>query len=268
MTTWLVRSIVIAAGLAAGPVAAETEVAGRPLDGVITLGALYGPDYLGSRDSGTSVRPGLFLRWGRVSISSGAGWAARRQEVERRGLGIELSHSDAFDLSLGLRSDSGRDEDSSTALIGMGDVKRTLRVRLGGTWRFAPQWQVSTAWTADALGRGGGYLVETKLQRQWQLTPRLLLESAGQVTFGSTRYMQAYYGVNDEQAARSRYAVYQPGAGLRDLSAYVTLKAELGDNWVLMGGPGFNYMLGPAADSPLTQRRWAWSFSTGVGWRF
>ncbi len=268
MKACLLPSIAVAAGLAAGAAHADTLLGGRPLDGVVTLVGLYGPDYLGSRDSGTSLRPGLFLRWGRVSISSGAGWAARRQEVERRGLGIELSHSDAFDLSLGLRSDSGRDEDSSPALTGMGDVKRTLRVRLGATWRFAPQWQVSTAWTADALGRGGGYLVDTKLQRQWQLAPGVLLESGAQVTFGSSRYMQAYYGVNDEQAARSGYRAYQPGAGFRDLSGYASLKAELGDNWVAMAGPGFNYMLAPAADSPLTQRRLSWTFSAGLGWRF
>jgi outer membrane scaffolding protein for murein synthesis (MipA/OmpV family) len=272
MKAGFVCSLVVMASTP-GLVAAQADEASKkqadpPLEGVIALGLGYGADYLGGRDFGVSVRPGLFLRWGRFSASSGASWAARRQEVEQGGLGLELSRSDAFDLILGLRSDSGRRESASPALAGMGDVKRTLRLRLSAAWRFAPQWQVSSTWTGDMLGRGGGSVVETKLQRQWSLSPATTLEAATQLTYVSARYMRSYFGVSDEQAAHSGYVVYQPGAGWRSVSGYVTLKSELGGDWVVMAGPGFSTLLGQAADSPLTQRRSAVSFTAGVGWRF
>lgn len=46
------------------------------------------------------------------------------------------------------------------------------------------------------------------------------------------------------------------------------MKYELNDEWVVTGGPGYGRVLGPAARSPLTQRRSAWSLSGGVGYRF
>lgn len=259
LTRWL-----LALGLAAGvPPAAAAD-----WSGAVTLVALQGPDYQGARDAGVSLRPGFFLRYGRLSVSSGGGFAARRQDAELRGLGIDLSRSEDWDLSLGLRMDSGRDEGSSPALAGMGDVKRTLRARIGATWRFAPGWQLGGNWTVDAFNRGGGNLIDLKLQHEWLLAPRLSLSSSAGVTLGGDRYMQTWFGVTAEQAALSGYPEYDPSLGLRDLSLAVSLKAEIGHHWVLIGGPGYTRMLGPAARSPLVQRRGAWTASAGVGYRF
>lgn len=265
MTSRPAVRVLAAAGLAA---CAALPAAAADIAGAVTLVGLYGPEFQGARDYGASVRPGFFLRWGRVSLSSGGGFAARRQDAERRGLGIDLASSDTFDVSLGLRSDSGRNESGSPALAGMGDVKRTLRGRIGMTWRFAPDWQLAGGWTVDAFNRGGGNLGEIKLQHDWPLMPRLSLSSAVSVAMAGDRYMQTYFGVTAEQAARSGYREYSPGLGFRDFSAYTSIKAEVGEHWVFIGGPGWTRMLGPAARSPLTQRRSAWSMSAGVGYRF
>ncbi len=256
-----------AAALALLPAGAQ---AGRfdNVDGALTLIASRGPDYLGSSDYGQSLRPGFYLRWGRLSVSSSGGWAALRQDAEVRGLGLDLVRSDRLRLSLGLRVDSGRDEGSSPALAGMGDVKRTVRVRLGATWTFARDWQLGAGWTVDAFGRGGGNLLETKLEHEWQLSPRLTLTTGGTLNVGGPRYMQTYFGVSDEQAARTGYPHYEPGTSLRDVQVYSTLRAQLGDDWVGLFGVGFNRLLDGAADSPLTRRRNAYTVTTGIGWRF
>lgn len=254
--------------MAASAAAATAAEAGRGLTGAITLIAQHGPDYLGANKSGTSIRPGLYLRWGRVSVSSGAGWAARRQDSQTRGLGIDLASTEAFDISLGLRSDSGRDEDSSPALAGMGDVKRTIRARIGGTWRFAPDWEFSAGWTIDAFNRGGGNVIETKVQHDRALSPRLHLTSGVSLNAGGPRYMQTYHGVNAEQAARTRYPQYSPGTSLRDLQLFTSLRADIGDDWVGVIGIGFTRTLDAVTDSPLTTRPNAFSMSAGLGWRF
>lgn len=238
------------------------------LDGAITLQAMRGPDYIGARTYGNGIRPGIYVRWGRLSVSSGGSWAAVRQDEEVRGLGIELRRTERLRVSLGLRFDSGRDESSAPALAGMGDVKRTVRARIGATWRFKPDWMLVAAWTIDAFGRGGGNLGEAKLQHDWQLTPRVKLTSGMTVALAGDRYLQTYYGVTPEQSARTGYAVYSPRMSLRDATVFSTLQADLGDDWVGQFGLGLTRVLGDAAHSPLTQRTTAWSANTGIGWRF
>lgn len=259
----------MAAPLVAAFVSMPASAAGlTPDDAALTLSVQHGPDYLGARESGSSVRPGLYLRWGRLAVSSGGGWAARRQDAELRGLGIELSHTDRFDLSLGLRVDSGRDETSSPALRGMGNVKRTIRARLGAEWRFAHGWELGAAWTVDAFARGGGNLGELRLKHEWPLSQRLTLSSGASIYLAGDRYLQTYFGVTPEQSTSSGYPVYTPSLGLRDVQLYTGLKAEVGDDWVLTVGAGLGRMLGPAARSPLTQRKMSWSLSGGAGYRF
>lgn len=268
MTTRSIDLVLLATALCAATSGVAAAVAPRNIDGAVTLGVQRGPDYLGARDSGISVRPGFYLRWGRVSVSSSGGWAARRQRDEISGLGIDLASSDTYDVTLGLRVDSGRSDSDSPALAGMGDVKRTIRARVGATWRFAPAFELGASWTIDAFGRGGGNLGELRLKHEWPLSQRLALSSGAAVFLAGDRYLQTYFGVTPEQSARSGYAVYTPKLGLRDVQVYTSLKFELNDDWVLTGGPGFNRVLGPAARSPLTQRRTSWNFSAGAGYRF
>lgn len=238
------------------------------LDGALTLVAQRGPDYLGAPDYGISVRPGFYLRWGRLSVSSGGGWATPRQDDELRGLGLELQRTRTLRVSLGLRVDSGRNESSSPALAGMGDVKRTIRARIGASWRFRPEWELRAGWTIDAFGRGGGDLGEFKLQHDWPLTPRTNLSTGVAVTVAGDRYLKTYYGVTPEQSARSGYPVFTPSVGVRDVALFSNLRVDVGEDWVGLVGVGFTHMLGDAARSPLTQRPNAWSLTAGLGWRF
>ncbi len=237
-------------------------------DGALTLVVQRGPDYLGARDFGTSARPGFFVRWGRLSVSSGGGWAAIRQDDEVRGLGLVLASTDQLRVSLGLRVDSGRNESDSGALRGLGDVKRTVRARVGAIWHFTPEWQLGAAWTIDAFGRGGGNLAEAKLQHEWQLSPRLQLTTGSTLTLGGPRYMQTYFGVDAEQSARSGYPMFKPGTSLRDIQVYTTLRADIGEDWVGLVGVGYTRALGDVVDSPMTQRVSAVTMTAGLGWRF
>lgn len=238
------------------------------LDGAVTLVTQWGPEYLGARDRGVSLRPGAYVRWGRLSVSSGGGWASPRQDDELRGLGLELTRAENYRVSLGLRFDSGRQESSSAALAGMGDVKRTVRARLGASWRVNRHWELRLGWTVDAFGRGGGNLGEAKLQHEWALSPRLQLSSGASLSLAGDRYLQTYYGVTPEQSARSGYREFSPSMSLRDLTLYTSLRFGFGEDWVGTVGAGWTRMLGDAARSPLTQRREAWSTNAGVGWRF
>ncbi|MGL6109764.1 MAG: MipA/OmpV family protein, partial [Rubrivivax sp.] len=182
-------------------------------EGAIGLVLGYAPAYIGSDDYGFGVKPALFLRYGRFSLSSGAGFTTRRTDQVLNGLGVDLLSTDRIKLKLSARLDRGRSESTSTALAGMGDVDGTLRARVSGTWRLDDGWQLGAAATIDALGRGQGALAELSFAREHYVAPDTVWSWGGSLTSGNATYMQSYYGVSPSQSASSGYPVYAPSAG-------------------------------------------------------
>ena len=238
------------------------------LSGAVTLVASRSPDYLGARDAGTSLRPGFLLTWGRVTLSSGGGFAAVRQDKVARGLGIELTRTEKLNVDLGLRFDGGRGESDNRALAGMGDVKATIRARVSASYRLDEHWRVGGAWTVDAFDRGGGNLAELKLEREQWIAERTQLTWGGTLNVAGPRYMRTYFGVTAEQSSRSGYPEYSPGMGLRDVEVFVSMKTDLGADWVVLGALAASRVIGPAADSPLVQKATGYGVTAGLGYRF
>jgi len=54
---------------------------------------------------------------------------------------------------------------------------------------------------------------------------------------------------------------------LRDAHVGVSFKHALDKHWFVFGGAGASRLLGPAADSPLVQRRAGSGASVGLAWR-
>lgn len=237
-------------------------------EGAIGLVLGYGPAYIGSDDYGVGVKPALFLRFGRFSLSTGAGFATRRADQVLNGLGVDLLATDRAKVKLSARLDRGRSESSSPALAGMGDVDGTVRARLSGTWRFDEGWLLGAAASVDALGRGQGALGELSFAREVALTPDTVWSWGGSLTMGNATYMQSYYGVTPTQASSSGYPVYTPSTGLRDFALSTGLLSELTPDWVGFVNVGVSQALGPVLDSPLTTKPLGFGLNLGLAWRF
>jgi MipA family protein len=237
-------------------------------EGAIGAVAGFGPAYLASDDYGVGIKPALFLRYGRFSLNTGAGFTTRRADQMLRGLGVDLFSGERFKVALSGRLDNGRSASSSPALAGMGDVDGTVRVRVTGTWRLDEGWKLGAAASVDVLGRGQGALGELSFVREHVLTPELLWSWGGSLTFGDGTYMQSYYGVTPEQSANSGYPVYTPSTGLRDVALSTGLTAELAQDWVGFVNVGVSQALGPVKDSPLSFKPLGYGVNTGVAWRF
>lgn len=237
-------------------------------EGAIGLNLSTRPEYAGAQDRVAKLSPGFFLRYGRFTLTNASGFVTRRSDDVVRGVGLDLLNSQRFRANLALRFDAGRSEDTSGALAGLGDIKPTLRARLNLGWRFDDGWRLGAAWSADAFGRGGGNFGDVSLGYERRLTPATTLATGLSLSLAADRYMQTYYGVSEQQAARTGYPVYKAGNGLRDVSASVNLRTELGPHWLLLGGLGASRLLGPAADSPYTPKDSSWSASLGLAYRF
>ena len=235
--------------------------------------ASVGPEYAGAARVGVTIQPGLGLRWGRVSLASRSAFAVRGGEPGARGgLRVELLRSERWRASLGLRWDSGRDEGDSPDLQGLGDVRGTLRARVSLGYRIDESWRLSSAISADTLGRSAGWLGEVGVSRGWRLSPATGVSASAVLGFAGQRWQQNYFGITPEQSSRSGYAVYATGAGLRDVVLSLGGRTEfslggrtgLKPRWAVFYGASVSRLLGPTVASPLVRERQGWGLSVGI----
>ena len=264
--------LAVAAGAASGQVIEETQREQRPArswDATAGFIVHHGAPYAGSAQRSTVVTPGLGLRWGRFSLVSRSAFSVRGTDAAAGGgLRVELADGERLRAGLGLRTDSGRQETDSPELRGLGDVRRTLRLRLSVSYRLDDGWRLRAGALADALGRGTGLLGDLQLSRDIALAYNLNAHATLALGFSDRRHMQAHYGITPEQAQRSGYAESQASGGLRDVSLSVGLRRGLSSRWALFGGASVSQLVGPAARSPIAFERTSLGLSAGLVYGF
>ncbi len=260
----------LAFALAAAPALAQTttDAATAQWEGAVGLIASHSPNYLGASASRLHLTPGLYLRYGRFSVTSTGGFVTRRSDALERGLTAELIQRDDFRLSLSARLGGGRDAGSDAALTGLPDLRPTLRARLSAVMNLSPAWRWSAAVSPDLLGRGGGVLVDSGVSYEWRLAPRWWAQVGITATWADQTYAQSYFGVTPAQSLASGHAAYSARAGLRDVAANAGLRIELGPRWIAFAGLSAQALQGPSLDSPLVHQRSDWSANGGLAWRF
>jgi outer membrane scaffolding protein for murein synthesis (MipA/OmpV family) len=237
-------------------------------EGAVGLLLAYKPTYSGGADYKVKPNVAGFLRYGRFTVTGAGGFTTRRQDDVERGLDAELVRREGLRMSVSLRVDPGRSESDSPDLAGMGDIRLTVRARLGVRWDVAKNWQLSLASSVDALNRVGGYQVEAGVSHTIPIDARQRIVLGASVSGAGDRYMQAWYGVNAAQSAASGYPEYRPGTGLKEVGVGVTWRNELSPQWATFAGASASHLLGGAADSPLTRKPNGWSVQAAVVRRF
>lgn len=238
------------------------------IEGAIGATLLYRPEYAGGARSTLVAAPGLFLRWGRFTVTNASGFVTRRDGDVMRGLAADLVRNDHWRANLALRLDRGRAVKDSSALTGLDDVRSTVRGRLMVAHGFDSGWSATLGTSVDLLGRGGGTLVDLGVGRSFPLAPRASWSLGVSASAADRRYMRSYFGVSEQQAATTGYPAYAPGTGWRDASLSLGLRGELGDQWIGYAGFSQSRLLGPARDSPLSRQPSSWAVGGGLAWRF
>lgn len=254
---------------AAAPAAEHRDSAGREWEAAIGLLADYAAEYSGAGRHRIDAEPVVYLRWGRFSLSNRSGFVNRRNDAVVRGIGFDFVATDEWRVATSLRYDRGRDEIDSGDLAGLGEVRATVRLRLSTVWRpQGTRWRLGAAWNGDAIGRGGGWYSEFSVGREWVQDPARTWTVGVALAAGSSRYLQNRYGVTAEQATRTGYPVYTPGAGLRDSTLFANLRWTLSEHWVVTAGGGYTHKMGPTRRSPLVRDTGAVSLTLGAAYSF
>lgn len=168
----------------------------------------------------------------------------------------------ALSFGAGLSYDRGRTETDdeplrpgSSELAGMGELASTTEGVLMGSLTLA---NVNTTLAVNRAlrdkGHGGTHATlaikrPIALGHGWTFSPMIGTQWADQ------KYMQAYFGVTPEQAARTSFSAYRPRAGLRSANLGASLEYAASRRWALNAGVVRQRWLGDAAQSPLVQTR-------------
>jgi len=229
----------------------------------------YQPEYAGADRYQFKLRPVWALQWGRwrISTSGGNSLLGFGSEIRGDGASTELVKGDKVKLGVSFRVDSGRSSGDASTTSGLPDVRRTLRGRLYAGYELTKDWQLSGSLSQDLLGRQGGLTAGLDLGWRLRQTAHLEWTVGGGISAGDATNMRSYFGVTPQGSAATGLPVYTPGAGLRDAHAGMGWTWQLTPRWIAFGSAGATLQMGPAADSPLTQRRLGGSVAVGLAYR-
>ncbi|MBJ6505218.1 MltA-interacting MipA family protein [Enterobacter hormaechei] len=180
-----------------------------------------------------------------------------------RGLGYgnrvgNLDYSAALSYRAG-RKDRDVSSDSiasgSDYLRGMGDIKGSVVVVPGLGYRITDWLNVQLQAEVPVSERDNGEAVHFGIASPLYTSPENSVTLALTGSWGSSKYMQKYYGVSAAQSAASGFARHDAGSGIYAYSLNLDWTHKLTSRWSLLAAAGVTQLTGEAGDSPIVQRK-------------
>ncbi len=210
------------------------------------------PDYLGSDDYTIGAAPAGLIRFGSSDRY------ARLLVTE---LSVNVLDSRTWNFGPVLNYRLARDDVDDDAVDLMRDIDGTVEAGLigGWTWRGDDdprhRFHVSAEVLYDVGDTHDGYLVSAGARYFRPVTRPLTLSIGATVTYGSDDYMQTYFGVDSDNAARSGLSEFSASGGLRDVRFPIMAIYSLNPSWHVTGGLIYSRLLDDASDSPIVDDR-------------
>lgn len=255
----------LAADFAAGEVAVAPPeqfddhryggIRGKLHDWKVTVGfgAVYMPEYEGSDEFEVQPFPIISAQFG------------DRVHLGVDGLVVDLWDYNGFGVAAKGGFEMGRKEDDSDYLRGLGDIDMGgivggLVTYETGPFEFYASLDKTLGGSEGLTGTFG-----TKASYQYE---RFIFSADLSGTWADDKHMEAYFGVNSAQSARSGLSEYEAKAGFKrvDLKGSVTYMWT--ENWMVTGSAGAGFLLGDAKDSPIVKDDIQPFAMLGVGYRF
>ena len=193
-----------------------------------------------------------------------------------RGLGYgnrvgNLDYSAALSYRAG-RKDRDVSSDSiasgSDYLRGMGDVKGSAVVVPGLGYRITDWLNVQLQAEVPVSERDNGEAVHFGIASPLYTSPENSVTLALTGSWGSSKYMQTYYGVSAAQSAASGFARNDAGSGIYAYSLNLDWTHKLTSRWSVLAAAGVTQLTGEAGDSPVVQKKTSPTGSLKVTYSF
>jgi len=161
----------------------------------------------------------------------------------------------------------GRDQDDADRLFGLGDVDGGLVV--GGFVAYRPgPLGVFASYNHQVTGDDAGGLLRFGVEGKTKFSPAVELTAVLGASYADSDYMDAYFGVNAFQSARSGLAQYDADAGIKDVYFGLTADVALDDRWGLILLGRYSRLLDEAADSPIVETEDQFYGGIGLTYKF
>ncbi|WP_296343259.1 MipA/OmpV family protein [Reyranella sp.] len=169
----------------------------------------------------------------------------------RDGLGLVLWRGGPLSFGGAVGYAVGRWQNWAPRLNGLGDINPAVR---GSLFLRADFGGLGFSLQGDrAFGNQNGTTVTFEASYRRRLTSRVMVIGLVGTTWADNNNMQQWFGVDPLQASNTNYAIYQPGAGFRSISASLSGVFALSSAWNVNATVGFSQLLGNAAASPIVE---------------
>jgi outer membrane scaffolding protein for murein synthesis (MipA/OmpV family) len=214
------------------------------------VGLVSTPEFEGSDKYEIRPIPVIELGYDRVFLSMS------------NGLGVRVIDNDLWTLSPSILYWSGRDEDDSDRLNGLGDVDGALAA--GVTLSYHPGDFSLFFKGYHGLGSNEGLTLEVGAALTRSLMEDFTLSAELSTMFANEDFNQKFFGVTAQQAARSLYQPYQADSGFKHVALGGTLSYSLTQSINIGLFGEYKLLTGPAADSPIVAQGSKNQISSGL----
>lgn len=241
---------------------ADDAIFGTKTELTVGAGATWGARYPGARERQWIPNPVLSVQRGILFADT------------LRGAGLQYQSASGFYVSQSIWYDLGRlDRDSNwrpgaNRLAGLGDVAGTVTSHTIVAQQATP-WLLASAELEAALRDSAR---RNRYRLGLEFTP--LKTAADTVTvdldawWGDARYNDAYFGVTPQQAARTRFATFRPGAGAYAQMPAASWEHRFGGHWASTLQLMETHYAGKVARSPLVAQRTSASLTAAIAYTF
>ncbi len=227
----------------------------------VSVGAI--PDYMGSDDYTVGIAPAGLIKFGSTE---------RFARLIATELSVNVLDSRSWNVGPVINYRFGRDDVDDTVVDRLRDVDGTVEVGIFGGWTWVSdedlrhRFTTSVQFVHDVASEHEGYLASVSARYFKPVTRPLTLSIGAAVTYGSSDYMETYFGVDSNNAARSGLSQFDADAGLRDVRIPIMAIYSLSPKWHIAGGMIYQRLVGDASDSPIVEDRGsANQFYAGMG---
>lgn len=218
------------------------------------------PRYEGANDYYILGGPSIDVRYKDLAFASTG-----------EGIGFNAIHTERVRMGLAITYDMGRREKKDhDHLAGMGNIGIVPETKIFAEYVVSKEFPLviranirrqlggSDGWIGDV----GAYMPMPGSSEKffWFLGPTM--------SFADSRYMQTWFGVNAQQAARSQYAEYHPGGGIKSYGGGVSAIWMFSKHWFATADFGVSALVGDARNSPIVQRSTNLTGDISVNYQF
>ncbi|HYS85006.1 MAG TPA: MipA/OmpV family protein [Bradyrhizobium sp.] len=213
------------------------------------IGVVSIPKFPGSDSQMIRVLPLPSASYGRFFFGADAGGESPIA------LGVYLHKDSRWRLGAALVADvTRRRESDDPRLQGLGDVEPTTRSSLFGSYtqgRLSARASVAY----DGRRKTQGTLARLSVGAFHKLSERLTVFGGPGLTWGSSRYVRTFFGVDSGQSARSGLPEFEAKGGVTNVNVGIGTHYRIDENWSMDAIISAARLQGDSAASPITERK-------------